>query len=102
MEIRIPLVRSHFLVVLVAAVTALIRGKTTLRFSTQEVNGKKRPVILSRDEVARLEQDHIETASQVQLLRDMVEEAIAQMPAEDITTLRLRDGLTMLDKRTIH
>jgi hypothetical protein len=54
MEIRIPLVRSHFLVVLVAAVTALIRGKTTLRFSTQEVNGKKRPVILSRDEVARL------------------------------------------------
>jgi hypothetical protein len=32
----------------------------------------------------------------------MVEEVIAQMPPEDITTLRLRDGLTMLDKRTIH
>jgi hypothetical protein len=72
MEIRIPLKRAHVLAILVAAWAALIRGAATLRFTTEEINNKKRPVVLARDELASLQRAHLEAAAEVEALRDMV------------------------------
>lgn len=105
MEIRIPISRVHALRLIVAAASALIRGAATLKFTAEEVNGKARPVILSRDELADLQQGYMEAMANTALLRDSIEGALGQCPPElvnDPVVVALRDSLNAIDKRVLH
>jgi hypothetical protein len=105
MEIRIPISRRNSLGLLLTALSALMRGQAELRFKADEVNGKKRPVIFSREEVVDMQQGHMEAAANAQMLRELVEDAIANCPPElvdDPIVAQLKDSLAAVDKRVVH
>jgi hypothetical protein len=104
-ELRIPITRSNFFQLIAAALSALIGRETTMVFDCDKVNGKEKPMILSRGEVVAMQQENATLAANAQILREITEEALEQVPPEleDHQAVKdLRAGLRLLDKRVLH
>lgn len=102
MEVRVPVSRKSFFSLLSAAFSALIGRTTELSFNCKEVNGLKRPTLLSKDSLAELQQSHLEAVARATALQELVEDALEKMPPDDLVARHLRAGLEHLERRVLH
>lgn len=102
MEIRVPVNRKSFFTLIMAAFSVLLGRTSELSFSCKEINGVKRPTLLSKDSLVELRQGHAEALARAAALQELIEDALEKMPPKDVVALNLRAGLDYLERRVLH
>lgn len=103
MEIRVPIDRSMVLDLLRACFWCLVGKSAMLSFECEEmrVNGEEKPLILSRQQAAELQRNHLTTAAKATLLEELVTDTMKELPEGHPIAEELKSGLDAINEARI-